>query len=416
MTEASPRPSYRALLGVPYLGRALLGMQTSRIAQSMIGLALVLFTLAHYHSPELAGIVTFAGIAPGLLVSPIAGALLDRHGRIRLITLDFLIAADSYALIGGLALADRLPAWLLVVIAAASSITGPLSATGLRSLFPLMAPRHLWERVNAIDANGYVVAQIVGPPAAAVLIGLLGGPLALVGMGLLYGLAATIISTVREPETETATSGRLLVDAWQGLLYTWRNRTLRGLGFSITTLNIGGGIQSIALPLIILNRLGLGAAAVGLVYALQGVFGLVAGLLAGRLDTRGRERTLMAVPMVLMAAAMALFIPNAGVTPLLIAMALIGLITGPMDVAMFTVRQRRTDPAWMGRAFAISMSFNFAGYPIGAAIGGFVAAQSTELAIGIAIVATLLGAALARWQIPVVDRASAPAESKPAAR
>ena len=279
-----------------------------------------------------------------------------------------------------------------------------------------MAPRHLWERVNAIDANGYVVAQIVGPPAAAVLIGLLGGPLALVGMGLLYGLAATIISTVREPETETATSGRLLVDAWQGLLYTWRNRTLRGLGFSITTLNISGGIQSIALPLIILNRLGLGAAAVGLVYALQGVFGLVAGLLAGRLDTRGRERTLMAVPMVLMAAAMALFIPNAGVTPLLIAMALIGLITGPMDVAMFTVRQRRTDPAWMGRAFAISMSFNFAGYPIGAAIGGFVAAQSTELAIGIAIVATLLGAALARWQIPVVDRASAPGESKPADR
>jgi MFS family permease len=400
MTEASPRPSYRALLGVPYLGRALLGMQTSRIAQSMIGLALVLFTLAHYRSPELAGIVVFAGIAPGLLLSPIAGALLDRHGRIRLITLDFLIAAGSLVLIGGLALADLLPAWLLILIAALSSMTGPLSATGLRSLFPLMAPRFLWERVNAIDANGYVVAQIVGPPAAAVLIGVLGGPEALVVMGLLYAVAAAIISTVREPATETATSGRLLVDAWQGLQYTWRNRTLRGLGFSITTLNIGGGIQSIALPLIILNRLGLGPAAVGLVYALQGVFGLVAGLLAGRLDTRGRERALIAVPMVAMAAATTLLIPNGGVVLVLIAMVLLGLITGPMDVAMFTVRQRRTDPAWMGRAFAISMSFNFAGYPIGAAIGGFVAAQSTELAIGLAIAAAVVAAAFARFLIP----------------
>ena len=400
MTEASPRPSYRALLGVPFLGRALLGMQISRIAQAMIGLALVLFTLTHYRSPELAGVVVFAGIAPGLVLSPIAGALLDRHGRIRLITLDFLIAAGSLVLIGGLALADLLPAWLLVLIAALSSMTGPLSATGLRSLFPLMAPRFLWERVNAIDSNGYVVAQIVGPPAAAVLIGVLGGPLALIVMGLLYGVAAGIISTVHEPATETATSGRLLVDAWRGLVYTWRNRTLRGLGFSITTLNIGGGIQSIALPLIILNRLGLGAAAVGLVYALQGVFGLVAGLLAGRLDTHGRERLLMAVPMVLMAAVMSLLIPNAGVMPILIAMVLLGLVTGPMDVAMFTVRQRRTDPAWMGRAFAISMSFNFAGYPIGAAIGGFVAAQSTELAIGLAIVATLAGAAFARFLIP----------------
>jgi predicted MFS family arabinose efflux permease len=219
-------------------------------------------------------------------------------------------------------------------------------------------------------------------------------------MGLLYGVAAAIIATVREPATETVTSGRLLVDAWQGLLYTWRNRTLRGLGFSITTLNIGGGIQSIALPLIILNRLGLGPAAVGIVYSVQGAFGLVAGLLAGRLDTRGRERSLIAIPMALMAVATVLLIPNAGIVPVLIAMVLLGLISGPMDVAFFTVRQRRTDPAWMGRAFAISMSFNFAGYPIGAAIGGFVAAQSTELAIGLAIATAIVGAALARLLMP----------------
>jgi len=67
-------------------------MQVSRIGQSMVGIALVLFTLDHYHSPELAGLVTAVSIAPGLLVSPIAGALLDRHGRIRFIVLDFLIA------------------------------------------------------------------------------------------------------------------------------------------------------------------------------------------------------------------------------------------------------------------------------------------------------------------------------------
>ena len=176
---ASPNPaaqtaSYRALLGVPFLLRALAGMQTARIAQSMVGLALVLFTLQRYRSPELAGLVTFAGIAPGIAVSPIAGALLDRHGRTRLITLDFLVAAASLALIGTLALLDLLPAWLLIVIAALSALTGPLSATGLRSLFPLMAPRYLWERLNAIDSNGYVVATIVGPPVAALAVSYLG--------------------------------------------------------------------------------------------------------------------------------------------------------------------------------------------------------------------------------------------------
>src|SRR6185369_131070 len=92
VTQADRQPSYGALMRVPNLARALAGMQIARIAQAMVGLALVLFTLGRYHSPELAGLVTFAGIAPGLLMSPIAGPLLDRHGRTRLIALDFLIA------------------------------------------------------------------------------------------------------------------------------------------------------------------------------------------------------------------------------------------------------------------------------------------------------------------------------------
>jgi MFS family permease len=400
VTETSPRPSYRALLAVPSLGRALAGMQTARIAQSMVGLALVLFTLTRYHSPELAGLVTFAGIAPGLAVSPIAGALLDRHGRTRLITLDFIIAAASLVLIGGLALADLLPAWLLVAIAALSALTGPLSATGLRSLFPLMAPRHLWERLNAVDSNGYVVAQIIGPPVAAVVVGLFGGPIAVLSIGVVYALAAAIVTGVPDPATETASSGRLLVDAWQGVLYTWRNPTLRGLGFSITTLNLAGGMTSIVVPLIVLNRLGLGQAAVGLVFAVSGVVGLFAGLIAGRMDTRGREKRLIAVPMFGMAAGAALLLVNAGVAPVVLSMAIVGLVNGPMDVAMFTVRQRRTDPAWMGRAFAVSMSFNFAGYPIGAALTGVLAAHSIELAVSVGVVACIVAGVIAQRMIP----------------
>lgn len=399
-TEPDPQPSYRALLRVPYLVRALAGMQTARIAQSMVGLALILFTLEHYHSPALAGLVTFAGIAPGLVVSPIAGALLDRHGRTMLITIDFVIAAASLALIGALALVDLLPAWLLIAIAALSALTGPLSATGLRSLFPLMAPRYLWERLNAIDSNGYVVATIIGPPVAALAVSFLGGPWALVVLGLAYAVAAVIVVGVPDPPTETASSGSLLRDAWQGVRYAWSNLTIRGLGFSITTLNVAGGIATIATPLIILDRLGLPTAAVGLIYAFQGVVGLFAGLLAGRLDTRGRERPLIVWPILGSAVATALLLPSAGIVPVLAAMAIMGAVNGPMDVAMFTVRQRRTDPAWMGRAFAVSMSFNFAGYPIGSAIGGVLAAQSVELAIGVAVVACVAACGIAYRLIP----------------
>jgi len=115
-------------------------MQLARIAQTMVGIAIVLFTLARYRSPALTGIITFLGMAPGLLVSPIAGALLDRHGRTRLMILDYVIALGAMSLIGLLAILDELPAWLLVLIVAVASLTNPLSATGLRSIFPLLVP------------------------------------------------------------------------------------------------------------------------------------------------------------------------------------------------------------------------------------------------------------------------------------
>jgi MFS family permease len=392
--------SYRALLAVPSLGRALLGMQIARVAQQMTGVAMILFTLTEYDSAALAGIVTFASIAPGLLVSPIAGALLDRHGRTRLIAADFLIALFALGLIGALALGDSLPVWLLLAISVLGSLTGPLSATGLRTLFPLMAPRHLWERLNAVDSNGYVVASIIGPPIAAVGVGLFGGPVALIAIALLYGVAAAIVAGVPEPPHEAESTGRLLVDAWRGLLYTWRNRTLRGLGFTITISNLANGMVTIVVPLIVLERLGLDEAVVGLVFAVQGIFGMASGFAAGRLDTRGRERMLIAVPTFLIVPPVALLLVGGGIWPVVISMALVGIIVGPLDVAMFTLRQRRTDPAWMGRAFAVSMSFNFAGYPVGAAIAGSLASRSIDSAIILGLVALVVGGLLALWLIP----------------
>src|SRR5450759_4473902 len=94
---SAPNPSYRALLEVPSLGRVLLSMQVSRIAQSMVGIVMILFALQRYDSPQLAGVVAFASIAPGMVISPIAGALLDRHGRIRLIILDYIVAVQQGA-------------------------------------------------------------------------------------------------------------------------------------------------------------------------------------------------------------------------------------------------------------------------------------------------------------------------------
>src|SRR5436190_2509923 len=326
--------SYRAPLMLPYVARILLGMQIARIGQSMVSVAIVLFTLTSYHSATLAGVATFFSVFPGLVVSPIGGALLDRHGRMRLVALDYLVSLAALTLMGTLALTGLLPAWLLILIAWIQSLTNPLSATGLRSLFPLIIPSHLWERVNAIDSMGFVIATILGPPLAAGLVALWGGPVALIAIGVAFGIAALVIAGSPEPASQLATPGPLLVEARQGLIYTWRNPTLRALGFSISILNLASGISNIVVPLIVLERLRLGETMVGLVFAVQGLTGVISAVGFGRMNSNGRERRMLAAPMALSAVTVGILLLNSNLVVLILSMALIGVLQGPLDIAL----------------------------------------------------------------------------------
>jgi len=395
-------PSYRRLFAIAGFPRLVASMMLARTAGQMVSLVLVLFALQRYGSAEIAGAVTFLSILPGLIGSPIAGALLDRHGRTRLMVLDYVIAGCSLALIAALAVTDLLPVPALLAIVTVTSLTQPLSNTGVRTLFPLIVPQHLWERANAIDSNGYVVASIVGPALAGALVAGFGAPAALAVTACLFVAAAAVSLGLQDPAAKGAT-GRLLPDAWRGLGYVLRNRTLRALALAVSTSNLGYGIFFLALPVLVLQRFGGGPEFVGVLFALLGVSGSVAVLLMGRVSTRGRERQWLAVAMLGEAAAfgVVLLFPD----PLIVALAMIalGIATGPFDIVLFTLRQRRTDPAWLGRAFAVSMALNFLGFPIGSAIAGAAVPISIALALLGAVGFELLGAVFAFVGVPDED-------------
>jgi MFS family permease len=402
--SVTPAPSYRALFAVPAIGRVLLGMQIGRIAQSMIGIVMILFALQRYNDPSLAGLVAFASIFPGLLISPIAGALLDRHGRVRLIILDYLVVLVALVVTATLSLTGYLPAWLLVAIVAMASLTGPLSSAGLRSLFPLLVPEPLWERVNAVDSNGWVLATVVGAPIGAVVAQVIGFEVAMLGIAVAYAIAALVIFGSPDPRTEVASTGNLLRDAWLGLVYTWHNRTLRGLAISLSTGNLSGGVTEIVVPVLILKHLGMGQDVVGYVFGLAGLFGVASAFFSGRLKTAGQERRLILIPMAGFVFTTGILLWPGSIVPIAVSMALSGLLNGPLDIAMFTLRQRSTDPAWMGRAFTVSMNLNFSGFPIGAALAGvMVSIWPVEVAILFGVAANALAVVLGYLLIPRGD-------------
>src|SRR5205807_10442474 len=111
-------------------------------------------------------------------------------------------------------------------------------------------------------------------------------------------------------------------------------------------------------------------------------------------------RQLMAGSMLIMAVGYLVTLLSGNLLVIAVAMLVLGLATGPFDVVLFTLRQRRTDPAWLGRAFAVSMSLNFIGFPVGTALGGALAPLSLEVAFLAAMGLTAIAAALSFALIP----------------
>jgi len=371
----------------------------------MVVVAFVLFVLGRYHSPQLAGAAVALATFPGLIVSPLAGALLDRWRMSKLVTLDYGVGAATSILVAVLAALNWLPAPLLLAIIGLSSLSAPLSFGGARSLVPVVVPRRLWERANALDSVSYVVATIAGAPLAGLLVGVIGGGWTIGFSGLLTAAAAALMIGLREPARETPPkAGSVVRQAWEGLLYVLvRNPTLRGLALTLSVTNIGSGIFIVALPVLVLTRLHEGPAVVGLLWGISGATALVSSLLVGRMRVQGREPRLILAALAINALSYALLPLAAALAVVVASVLLLGIATGPFDIAVFTLRQRRTDPAWFGRVFAVSMSLNSLGTPIGSALAGPLITRSLGAALWVAVAATVLAMLFPLLVIPAED-------------
>jgi MFS family permease len=184
--DASIPISYRRLFAIAGFPRLAVGALLSRVAGNLFQVALVLYVLEAFHAPALAGLAVFVSIVPGLVVSPIAGALLDRHGRVRMILADYAIVTATMLLLAAVAALRLLTPATLILILVLGSLTGPLSASGNRALFPLIVPRNFWDRANAVDSGTQALASVVGPALAGLLVAAVGGPGAFVLTGILY--------------------------------------------------------------------------------------------------------------------------------------------------------------------------------------------------------------------------------------
>ncbi|CAL9672220.1 Enterobactin exporter EntS [Streptomyces sp. enrichment culture] len=394
------RPDVRADLGRPF--RWLWASAVASNAGDGITRTLLpLLVVAHHPDPAAVAGLTAVNMLPWLLFALPAGVLVDRADRRRIVLGSNLVRAA--ALLGAaLVLADDGPLAALYALAFVLGITETLADTAAPAMLPrLVDERHL-ERANGrLSAAQIVLNETVGPPVAGLLMGLTAA-VALATGGALYAVAALLLlglaplaRTTREPAPgepapgepaprEPASgepAGGVLGDIRAGLRFVLGHRALR---LTLAASALYGVVFSAAFSMLVLfsaRTLGLGETGYGLLLT-AGSLGAVAGSwLAPRAADRLPTVRLARWSLVASGAAYAALGLSRHPVPAALALAANGIFMMGWNIPVMSLRQRLTPEDLQGRVMSVSRLCAWGGMPVGATLGGLLAAAVSVPAV-----------------------------------
>ncbi|MEU6025236.1 MFS transporter [Micromonospora sp. NPDC047134] len=345
MRTVLSRPDFRLLFG---------GLLASLTAESMLLLALAIWVKDLTGSDALAGATLFVLIAPRIL-APLVGWLVDRYPRRRVFVVTNLVTA--LLLTPLLAVRDAGDMWIIYGVAALYGLSNLTVGAVLSRLVCELVPADLLGEANGVLQTVRQGLRLIGPLAGAGLYALLGGGvLAAIGMaGFLT--AAVVVAGLRpaqsatRPTEEVALSRRWRVQLVAGLRHLVEEPAIRRalLGYGLASL-VMGFTESLIFAYVDLG-LGRDAAFVGVLVTVQGIGGLVGGLVSAAVLRRvGELGTLAAGVAFFGPAALALGYPNLWLG---FAAVLLAGVSLPLTlVGLHTLVQRRTPAEVLGRVAA----------------------------------------------------------------
>ena len=255
-------------------------------------------------SSEVALIIGFFS-APLILVSPLYGAIADRHSAKRL-----LVATSAGAVaVPLIALTTSSIGWLY----AASALYGLLHASETPSrgaMVPRLVPKERLIEANGTIAAALSVQMVLGPAIAALLTGI-GGPRAPYFVTVVAAAGATA-SYLLMPDRRREEAGPrvgMFSEVLRGMREAWRSASLRRmLVIDISVWFLIGMLISLE-PIYIKRDLGLDQAFLGILWSTYGLGELIGSLLLTRVrGGAGKELTFAARGLLMAAVGFLLYV------------------------------------------------------------------------------------------------------------
>jgi MFS family permease len=350
---------YRELLAIPGVGGLTAAVLLSRIATSMLNLALLVATTQRYGYAS-AGLLLMVFAVGTAVVGPVRGRLADRH-QPRVVLLS-LLAAHAVAWAGLLTgLVAAAPVAVLAVAAAALGVTVPPAGPVVRGLWPAIVPAERLPTAYAFDAALNTATFVAGPMVAGALLLVLPAPAAVGvtgGVKLVGDLLVAIAPALRGRTTpEPGTRG------FFGPLANGRVRLLLGM---IVFDTFAFGCLEVAA---VAAASGTGKA--GVFTSAMALGAVVSGIGYGARTWPGRPRTQLVL--LHLGGAVVLACAGAGGALLVLVAAIYvvyGLVTGPVETLQQVLVGDATPEGQRIEAFAWVFSVMWAGFGIGTTVGG----------------------------------------------
>jgi MFS family permease len=330
--------------------------------------------------PFAVAMAVFAQRIPWVLFGVVAGAIIDRVDRRRLL---ITVNALRVVVAGLLALVIAVDATTLAVVYLALFLLGAAEtfADNAKTVaIAVVVPRAGLGRANArLYGSGIVGNQLAGPPLGALLFGVgMAWPFALNALLLLA--AVLLLLPIRLPGSTKPGTRRLRHEVSEGLRWLWSNAPVRTLAILITVFNITFGAAFSVWVLYALERLGLSEVGFGLLMTASALGGLVGTALYGTLELRFGYATLLRVGLVVECLThLVLALTRAPVVAALV-MAAFGMHAVVWGTTSTTIRQRVVPALLLGRVTSVYMIGSVGAMSLGTLLGGAIAQRYGILA------------------------------------
>ncbi len=351
------------------------GETTSALGSSITGVALPLIAVDLHADTFVVGLLTAAAWLPWLVVGLPAGAWVDRLPRRPVMLMCDVVMASAYVSIPAAHVLRILTVTQLLVVALLVGTATVFFSTAYRSYLPALVEKPDLVPANARMQAGQSAAQVLGPGAAGVVGQFLGLVTGLVFDAVSFVVSAICLLSIRTREPRAAATDRLSLRTQiaDGLRFVAGDRILLMFTLFGAASNLAlTGYQAIE-PVFLLRDIGLDPAAIGGLFMVGGVGGLVGAVLAVRISRRlGTARAVLACQFG--AAAAGLLIPltgkGFGLIPYVVGTFLVVAGVVASNVIFTAWRQAYCPPELLGRMAASGSVVGYSTIALGGLLGG----------------------------------------------